>query len=246
MKKIACILFIFCAMETWAQQSLFNVPSISVTKKKEVFFQEQANLTKDASVVNFNTAYGLGSGFEIGVNLIGVGIGFDKNKPMLLTNSTSADGQPYNPLFMLTALKAFSVGEYIKIGVGGQVGLNPVQSKITGSDVATFDYINARFEIPKAKLVLCAGGYYSNLVYMGMKDQLGGMFGAEYTVIEHKFLLMADWIISENAASVIVPGFVYHPHHNIALSLGWQLPSPGTTNPQGVVFELTLGNFSSK
>jgi hypothetical protein len=81
---------------------------------------------------------------------------------------------------------------------------------------------------------------------MGKKDQLGGMFGAEYVVIEHKFLLMADWIISNNGASVIVPGFVYHPHHNIALSLGWQLPSPGTTNPQGVVFELTLGNFSSK
>jgi len=246
MKKLVCILLFFFTFEAPAQQSLFNVPGISITKKKEVFFQEQANLTKDGNTVNFNTAYGLGSNLEMGFNLIGVGIGFDKNRPVLLTNSSVIDGRPYSPLFMLTALKAIPIGEYIKIGLGGQIGLNPIQSKITANDIATFDYVNTRFEIPKANLMLCAGGYYGNLAYIGKKDQFGGMFGAEYIVVKHKFLLMADWIISKNAASVIVPGFVYHPHHNIALSFGWQLPSPGTSNRQGLVFELTLGNFSSK
>lgn len=247
MKKILIYLGLLCAFKTFAQQSLFNVPSISITKKKEVFFQEQANILVDGSnTINFNTAIGLGHEFEVGINLVGVGLGFVNNNPVLLTNSSSTEQLPYNPLFMLTSLKAFSLGEHIKIGVGAQVGINPVQDNLTANDIATLDFVNTRFEIPKTHLMLCAGGYYSNRVYMGVKDQLGGICGFEYVVIEHKFLIMGDWIISKNAASVIVPGFVYHPHHNIALSFGWQLPSPGTNNPQGLVFELTLGNFSSK
>jgi len=35
-------LILFGAFKTMAQQSLFNVPSISVTKKKEVFFPAQS------------------------------------------------------------------------------------------------------------------------------------------------------------------------------------------------------------
>jgi hypothetical protein len=247
MKKLGIYFILLCAFKNAAQQSLFNVPSISITKKKEVFFQEQANILVDGTnTINFNTAYGLGHQLEIGINLVGVGLGFDKNNPVLITNSSSSDKQPYSPLIMLTSLKAFSLGEHIKIGVGAQVGLNPMQNKITTNDIATLDFINVRFEIPKTHLMVCGGGYYSNKVYMGLKDQLGGMLGFEYVIIEHKFLVMSDWIISKNAVSVIVPGFVYHPHHNIALSFGWQLPSPGTNNAQGFVFELTLGNFSSK
>ena len=244
--KIRYIL-ILCAFNSFAQQSFFNVPSISVTKKNEVFFQEQANLLVDGSnTINFNTAYGFGNEFELGLNLVGVGLGFEKNNPVLLTNSDPKIQLPYNPLLMLTSLKAFTLNEYIKIGAGVQVGINPIQDDATVNDFATLDFVNAHFEIPKANLVFCAGGYYSNKVYMGVLDQVGGMFGFEYVILEHKLLIMGDWIISKNAASVIVPGFVYHPHHNIALSLGWQLPSPGTNNPQGLVFELTLGNFSSK
>jgi hypothetical protein len=245
-RKLGIIFILFYFIEGYAQQSLFNVPSISITKKKEVFFQEQANATKDGTTINFNTAYGLGKDFEFGINLIGIGIGNGKNSFILQTNSSSSDQQPYSPLLMLTGLKGIAIGKYIKIGIGAQAGLNPTQDKITERDLATFDYVNMRVDIPQTKLMLCAGGYYSNIVYMGIKDQVGGLFGFEYPVIEHKFLLMGDWIISKNSASVIVPGFVYHPHHNIALSFGWQVPSPGTNNPQGLVFELTLGNFSSK
>ena len=236
----------FCAINTIAQQSLFNVPSISVTKKKEAFFQEQLNATSDGNVFNFNSAYGLGKGFEVGINLVGLALEFDKNIPVLLNNSSSLAQVPYNPLIMLTGLKAFSFGEHYTLGLGSQFGLNPLQGNITGNDIATFNYINNRFDIPKLHLMLCAGGYYSNLVYLGQKDQFGAMCGFELVIIEHKFLLMGDWILGKNAASVAVPGFVYHPHHNIALSAGWQIPSPGSNNPQGFVFELTLGNFSSK
>jgi hypothetical protein len=246
MKKIITILFLFSAFKIVAQQSLFNVPSISLTKKNEVFFQEQLNATTDGTSVNFNTAYGLGHNLEVGINLIGVGVDFDKNNPVILTNSSTVGNVPHNPLVMLAALKAFKFSENISLGIGVQGGVNPTKSDISTDDIATFNYANFRFDIPKVHLMLCGGGYYSNIIYMGYRDQVGGICGFEYTVIEHKFLLMGDWVIGKNAASVIVPGFVYHPHHNIALSLGWQIPSPGSTNPQGLVFELTLGNFSSK
>jgi hypothetical protein len=246
MKKYIIILVLFIAIDCVAQQSLFNVPSISITKKKEVFFQEQINATTGGTSANFNTAYGLGKNFEVGFNIIGVGVGFDKNNPILLSNNSTTDNTPQNPIVMLTALKAFSLGEHFLLGIGAQGGINPLKTDLSSDDIATFDYINLRCDIPNTHLMLCAGGYYSNIVYIGFRDQVGGMMGFEYTVIEHKFLIMGDWVIGKNAASVIVPGFVYHPHHNIALSLGWQLPSPGATNPQGVVFELTLGNFSSK
>lgn len=232
---------------TQAQQSFFNVPSITVTRKKEFFFQEQGNFLLDkTNTINFNTAYGLGHDFEVGLNLVGVGLGFSKTNPILLTNSSDTADVPYNPLIMLTALKAINLSEHIALGLGAQVGFNPLQSYVGAKDVATLDFANFRFEIPKAHLLFCAGAYYSNRVYMGVNNQIGGLLGFEYTLVEHKLLVMGDWIISKNAASVVVPGFVYHPHHNIALSFGWQLPSPGTSNPQGLVFELTLGNFSSK
>ncbi len=234
------------AFKTIAQQSLFNVPSISVTKKNEVFFQEQINATFEGTSLNFNTAYGLGHDFELGINVVGVGVEWDKNVPQLITNSTSKDQIPYSPLVMMTGLKAIGITENYHIGFGGQIGLNPTQNNFTQDDIATFDYINNRFDIPKLNLMLCAGAYYSNLVYLGQRDQFGAMCGFELSIIEHKFLLMGDWIIGQNAISVAVPGFVYHPHHNIALSGGWQIPSPGSNNPQGFVFELTLGNFSSK
>jgi hypothetical protein len=230
-----------------AQQSFFNVPSITVTRNKEFFFQEQGNFLLDkTNTINFNTAYGIGHNTEIGLNLVGVGLGFVKKNPVLLTNSSDTASVPYNPLLMFTALKAIAFTEHLSLGLGAQIGFNPLESYIGTKDVATLDFANFRFEMPAAHLLVCAGAYYSNRVYMGVNNQVGGLFGFEYTVIEHKLLIMGDWIISKNAASVIVPGFVYHPHHNIALSFGWQLPSPGTSNPQGLVFELTLGNFSSK
>lgn len=246
MKKQLVYILFFASLTAFGQQSFFNVPSMTVTRKKEFFFQEQANLQTDGTnTINFNTAYGLGHEFEVGLNLVGVGLGFTHNSPVLVTNDVSAKA-PYSPLVMLTSLKAFSLSKHIEVGLGAQIGLDPLESRLAGQDLATLDFVNFRFEVPRAHLMFCSGGYYSNRVYMGLSNQVGGLFGFEYTVLEHKLLIMGDWVISKNAASVLVPGFVYHPHHNIALSLGWQMPSPGTHNPQGLVFELTLGNFSSK
>ena len=248
MKKILtyCFLFFVTCDFLTAQQSLFNVPGLTVTKNKEFFFQEQANITGDGVVVNFNTAYGLGKGFEIGVNLIGMGIQFNNNGANLLTYYSNARKLPFNPLVMLTGLKRFQINKNFSAGIGTQVGFNPVVGQVYSSGIANFNYLEMKYELPDYHLMFVGGLYASNRIYTGQGDLFGPMVGFEYAIIEHKLLIMADWIIGKNSISVAVPGFVYHPHHNVALSLGWQLTSPGAGNPSGLVFELTIGNFSSK
>jgi hypothetical protein len=52
---------------------------------------------------------------------------------------------------------------------------------------------------------------------------------------------MADWVVGRNASSVAVAGLVLTLPGEVFLSVGAQLPSPGTANDFGAVLELTCG-----
>lgn len=78
MKRLSLLLGVFLLFlfhNSLAQQSLFNTPSLVITKHKHYFFQEQINASPDGVAINLNTAYGLGKGIEIGVNVVGLNIG---------------------------------------------------------------------------------------------------------------------------------------------------------------------------
>lgn len=83
------------------------------------------------------------------------------------------------------------------------------------------------------------GGYYANHAYAGTGDSFGIMAGIEYPLIPDKMHLMGDILSGNNAISVAVLGIVFFLPANWQLSFGAQIPSPGSNNEYGAVFEIT-------
>lgn len=71
MKKIFLPFLILKHLFFFSQQNFINVPSVEVTKKHKLFFQQQFNFSQ---LVQSNSTidYGLGNGFEIGVTILGL------------------------------------------------------------------------------------------------------------------------------------------------------------------------------
>ena len=62
-------LLLFATNFLMAQQNFINVPSGEVTQARKFFVQEQLNFNE---IIQSNTTvdYGLGHGFEIGINIL--------------------------------------------------------------------------------------------------------------------------------------------------------------------------------
>ncbi len=120
MKKVLIIILLINGISLFSQQNFINVPSSEVTKKNKLFFQQQVNINEQIQS-NTTLDFGLGKGFEIGVNVLG--LNYDEKLKSVQFNDTS-DKDPYNPLIMLNGLKNFELSENMAIAFGGQTGLN--------------------------------------------------------------------------------------------------------------------------
>lgn len=221
-----------------AQQSLFNVPSITITGHKKFFFQQQINFTEDNLAFNTNTAVGLGKGFECGLNITDANLNWKYDGA---TNWQHFRTTPSYTLLMLTGTKVFQIHPNFKIGLGSQLGFNPLlMHNAVAKNLATFNFINTCYTFPKSQLSLFGGAYYGNRTFLIDKAQPGVLLGIDLPLLKDKLDFMADWIIGTHEEAVSVVGFVYEATKHIALSLGGQIPSPGTHNPYGAVFELTI------
>jgi len=250
-------------LQLMAQQTLFNVPSAAVTERKHVFFQKQVNFYSDNVSFSLTSSYGLGLGWEIGVNCYDATISTDyRSKARLYINNTSYSA-PDAPLVLLTCLKVVQLTDKNRIGFGLQFGSNPFRKQfytVNGKFApAYFTYVIATQEFEfrnNSSLELYGGIYLGNRPYFGQSthtvrfsdvinlsnqdDHLGLLSGYEYKIIPQKLHLMGEWIFGNNTICNVIPGIVYYPKKRVSLSLGWLIPSPKTGNPQGVVFELTL------
>lgn len=166
----------------------------------------------------------------------------DQKVPTLLINDSTYERQPLNPLLMFTFLRIMHLGKRWKIGTGTQLGFNPFEDTNKSSlDFASFSYINTRFLlIPKWEWCIYGGGYFGNSVDLGEKNQGNFMLGYEFPLKKDKLILQGDWIVGKHPAAFVVLGGVWFPTRHLALSFGWQLPSPNSGNPHGFVFELTI------
>ena len=221
-----------------AQQNLFNVPSGQITKKGEVFFQQQFNWTKPLGTSNTTLDFGLGRGWEVGLNFLDAVL-YDRSDGGLLSSPVQV-----NPDLLFNAQKGFELTEYWSLGVGGQFGFNPSPRR---KDVRflNFSWFINSFEIPEheefGKWYL--GGYYANGPYRGPGDPGGFLLGCEIPIVPKTFSLQADWIGGNNDLSVIVLGGVYTLKSGWQVSFGAQLPTPRSNNEFGVVLELTCPGY---
>ena len=68
------ILFAFIFNTSFGQQNLFNIPSGDITSSKKVFYQHQLNVYSDKMESKAHFVYGLGKGWDAGINLVGKGL----------------------------------------------------------------------------------------------------------------------------------------------------------------------------
>lgn len=233
MKRIVLCCFLSCGFYLNAQQNFINVPSSEVTRKNGLFFQQQLNFNE---LIQSNTTldFGLGRGFEIGANVLG--LNFNQKRKSFLNNDTN-DVDPYNPLVLLNGLKQFNLTERIKVAVGAQSGYNFRPNRKTFE--ATLAYANILIEdifIKDSKYV--GGAYFNSRHYGGKGDRFGGWVGVELPVTE-KIHLMGESILGNNAISYTSLGIILYPRPYLPLTFGFQIPNV-KRNSYALVFELTF------
>ena len=174
MKKTILLFILIYGLKLFSQQNFINVPSSEVTSPKKLFFQQQLNFSQ---LIQSNTTldYGLGKGFEVGINVFGLNYNAINNR--IIQNDT-INSRPYNPLMMVNGLKHFKLSENIAIAVGGQGGVKyPMRKNPTQAYLA---YTNLRMEnliVKHSHLVL--GAYVNSQHYGGNGNRFGGWIGFE-------------------------------------------------------------------
>ena len=233
MKKVLVFVFLLNGVFLFSQQNFINVPSSEVTKKHKLFFQQQVNVNEQIQS-NTTLDFGLGKGFEIGANVLG--LNFSTNKNSFIKNDSS-DKDPYNPLIMLNALKHFEISETVSLAFGTQVGLNFNDNKNTTQ--AGLAYGNILFKnllVHHSSLVF--GAYYNSLHYGGEGNRLGMWVGTEIPATE-RIHFMAESVLGSNSISYTSLGIILYPAKRLPLTFGMQIPNV-KNNSYSFVFELTF------
>ncbi len=217
----------------WAQQNLFNVPSGTVTRKDEVFIQEQMNLGRFGES-NTTIDYGLGNNWEVGLNIFKVNLYPGNIKPL--------PGESNEDSLLVNIQKGFRPFETLVFEIGTQHGLS------ANNSAQKVDYLNFTWSVSRwtpekrsFKGTLVSGVYYGNTNFLGIGNEFGWMAGIEYPLWREDLSFVADIISGTNSASVAVIGAQWTLSEKTGwqISLGAQLPSPWSGNDYGVVFELT-------
>lgn len=217
----------------YAQQNFINVPSAEVTTQKKLFFQQQVNINEIIQT-NSTLAYGLGKGFEIGANVLGLNF---KTKQQFLIENDSLDKDPYNPLILLNGLKSFKINNQQSIALGTQVGFNYTERdhKLP----AALTYVNYRItDLFLKHSIFVVGSYYNTLHYGGEGDRIGFWLASEI-LLNKKFHVMAESVMGKNALAYTSLGVIYYPLKHMPLTFGIQIPNT-ENNAYSFVFELTI------
>ena len=240
MKSICFQLVIFVLFLNYnsliAQQNLFNIPSGDITNTKKVFYQHQLNVYNDVLESKAHFVYGLGKGWDIGVNLVGKGFYFSPQWRFLYNNNPSK-GAVY-PILMATAQKQFKLSEHFDINLGGQIGVN-LSSRVKNKELNYYFYGLGIYHFMNHKSRIVGGFYKTNELFVGEGNTFGGMLGYEVK-LSKRWYLMGDWVSGRNDASVAVLGGMYNISKRVQLCAGWQIPNPHTPKPMGLVLELNI------
>jgi hypothetical protein len=127
-------------------------------------------------------------------------------------------------------------------------GYYPLQIAFFDVSEPTVDYLNFTWAVSRwtpesspFKGTIVSGLYYGNTNFLGAGNEVGWMTGIEYPIICEEFSFVADFISGTNSNSVAVIGaqWTFSEKKGWQVSLGAQLPSPGSGNDYGAVFELT-------
>lgn len=227
--KVFILLTVLAPASVLAQQSLFNTPSVEATNPGHFFFQQQFNFLIHDGVSNTTLDYGLGNGWSAGLSLYNI-------RPY------SPEGPRPIPDTLFNLEKIFSITPHWDMAIGTQSGFNPGRLNSNQSFV-DFTFIQNKFTAPNDWGKYYLGYYYANKSLFGDGNRNGFMVGYDIPLIKDKLNLMGDYVSGTNEGSVAVIGVVVLAPQDWQISLGAQLPSPGSHNDYGFVLEITKMSF---
>lgn len=227
--------FIFQPLISKSQQNLFNIPSGDITEKNKYFYQHQLNVYASSFESKSHGVFGLGSGWDAGLNLVGKSIYFG-NYLDFKHNDSPKRGALY-PWLMGTLQKQFHVNKKFDLNAGIQAGYN-LTDQFNAKAFSHFLYGLGVWHFKKGSR-LVGGIYHSTPRFIGPGNTVGFMAGYELK-LSKRFYLMGDWISGRNDASVAVIGAMYNASERVQLCAGWQIPNPGAPKPMALVLELNL------
>ncbi|TGK18734.1 hypothetical protein EHO61_09760 [Leptospira fluminis] len=235
-----------------AQQDLFNVPAMNITKKGQNFVQEQ--IIFYPRQMQFDTTYmhGLGNNHEIGLSAYNYFLDTAPKKNSISDFTSSLGPYPaVNSNLQFVYQKKFEPSEYFHVSLGTKDGI--ASGPTPGSSTfANSNFVMTATEIKSLRTTLFLGSYFGNAAFYGHYNQrifpgnepsiskVGMMYGIEVEVVRDKLRVMCDLIAGVNALGVGVCGFSYHYNELYFISVGYQIPNPkdGTFNPHALLIEL--------
>lgn len=199
-----------------AQQTYFNVPSSDIVGKHEVAVQQQINISESlhsATTIN----YGLGREWEIGANLYNLDYQLSERR---FTRNDSTLQQPYGPLLLLNAQKAFDITKNLEVAVGAQGGLNLTPS--ARSQWVGYLYTHVAGSLRDEHYNWSLGAYTANPRYTGEGPRTGFQAGFDAGIFYQKFHVLGDWISGSHELGQLVLGAEVYLGKHFPLAIGWQ------------------------
>ena len=182
------LMLIFCA-RSFAQETVFNVPSGDILDKGKVYTELDFTYRPMDTFQTYTPriVVGLGKRFEAGVNINGV----------------VNPGPSQTTITPTLKWRLYDGGENGWAFLVGDNLLIPVQNKTFNAGTWTYAELVRTF---KTRTRATFGGYYASANVFDIAQRGGGQFALEQN-IGSKFTLAADWFTGKHGAGYLTPGF---------------------------------------
>lgn len=199
-----------------AQQTYFNVPSSDIVEKHEFAAQQQVNIAESVrSTTTF--VYGLGREWEIGLNLYN--LDYRPSQRRFMRNDSTSE-QPYSPLLLLNAQKAFDITDNLEVAIGAQTGMN--LTRVHQPEWVGYLYGHVAGSLHDEHYNWSFGGYTANPRYLGEGQRAGFQAGFDAGIFYQKFHLLGDWISGTHDVGQLALGVEVYLGRHFPLAVGWQ------------------------
>lgn len=229
-KTLLFALVVVLSHIVWGQKNLVDIPTAEIVGKNKLFFQAQASYAPRNLSTGLTLTYGAGRNFDVGLTLHqfvfqdGKGLEIDPSQP------------ENNPDFLCNVQKGFPLNERSTISCGTRSGINAADN---GSKIGlvTFDYLSVHLRTKKDHL-LVGGVFYGNEPYSGKGNNWGAMGGFDISVIRNKLNLVSDLTTGNNSLSVINGAIDLSLGQQWKLTIGAEIPFPGSSSQEGVYLQI--------
>ncbi|GAB4024730.1 hypothetical protein [Spirosoma koreense] len=219
-------------LPTFAQQTIFNVPSSDITPRKKILAQQQVDINAEELRSSTTIDYGLGRNWEVGLNLYNL----DYLPPQHTWQRNDTTTQmPYAPLLLLNAQKTFDLTDALHIGIGGQAGVNLLPTERSSWEGLGYVNLAGSFVDDHYKAVI--GGYAGDKRYLADGPTIGIHMGFDAGIWYEKVHLLGDWASGTHEYGQLILGAEVYLVKHLPLAIGWRRSNED--GQQGVVVQLT-------